>query len=162
MTRCDEVRAWMLEADTDALAPDGRGATADHLRACTECAAVARRLLAGQAALDHALGRMASRVAQDIEPRRVRDRVERRRWRRRRVAWGVVAPLAAAAAVVLALFQAAPWTSRDPGDPLGTTPAWAVPGLSTGGARPVVRANAERVAVLPTRDPDITVVWFIR
>lgn len=160
MTRCSEVRDRLLDADPGELEGRGSSPVAAHVRACPACRARARRILDAQAALDGALSEMAAGVAVGVDPAEARSQVERRRRSRRRVVWGVVAPLAAAAVGAVALFG----TGRpsDPGAPMGTVPTWALPGLGAGGSGTVVSAGGEGVAVLPTRNPDITVVWFIR
>ena len=158
MTTCHEVRDWLLEAEPAELRGQGEGELAAHVRGCSTCAALAARILADEAALATAVSAMVAKVALDVEPSRTRHQAERRRRTRRRVVWGVAAPLAAAAIGALALFpRVAP---GDPGSPLGTMPEWALPGGAGPGG--VIRDGGGRAAILPTANPDITVVWLLK
>ncbi len=153
MSACDEVRDLLLEAEPDELRGVGSTTVAEHVRACLRCARVANRILDDTDLLDGYLDdRPAPPVADILRRAGVpagprpspRPRV-RRRW-----LW---APAAAAAAVA-ALFVAL--ESRGPEPASG-------PSLAAFDASPVVEAaTGETVAVIPTDNPDITVLWFFR
>lgn len=131
---CHEARALLLDAEPGMLRrrTDPLGA---HLATCAACAAIAADILAQDAALDDALGRLS------------RPRVQRPRAR----PWkpvAALAPLAAAAGVALLV-----WSGRSSYPPI-VIPAESVPRTT------VVNATGTRgVAVMQTRDPDITVIW---
>jgi hypothetical protein len=183
--RCEDARDLLLEAEVEELLGEGPSELATHVRQCAACAELGQRILDAQTALSEALAEMAGGVAIDADPAWARTGgvgppagagmteeapdvgpgvVElpsgaESAVRKRRLAWRVALPLAAAAAAVLALFQL-------PG-PTGTGIPFVPPESAqreTGGrGGRVAAANPETsVAVLPTDNPDITVVWFIR
>lgn len=129
---CHEARALLLEAEPEMLR--GRaGPLGAHLATCAACAAIAADILAHDAALDDALARLAV-------PRRRRPRL-----------WKPVvalAPLAAAAGVALLV-----WSGRSSYPPI-VIPPETVPTTTV-----VNSTGASGVAVMRTRDPDITVIW---
>jgi hypothetical protein len=185
VTRCEDARALLLEADLGELLGEGPSELAVHVRQCAACAELGQRILDGQAALSGVLGEMAERVAVDADPARARSGVAglpagagrkeeaagarpravalpsgaESAVRKKRLVWRVALPLAAAAAAALALFQL-------PG-PTGTgvpfvPPELAQRGMEGGGGLVAAASPETNVAVLPTDNPDITVVWFIR
>jgi len=168
--RCEDCREYLLSAEPHQLAeiagglPDGGGADGvggdlrEHTRSCEGCASLARAILAENARLDDAVARLtvmrASEAARgETKPHGAVTAApgwsRRRAWRR----WAAaLVPLAAAAALVVVIWQQAP---RSPASlvPL-TGPAVRVP------ATPAVNAiGASGVAVMRTNDPNITVVW---
>ncbi len=166
MTSCNAMRAMMLHASPRTLRGEGDDALARHVASCGECARVARRLLRDLEALDEALGSAPPVLDVDAllaragraPPRRARDTsqpvagtVSPPRWRR----WAAVALAACVAG--LALFVRSRLTTP------GVEPA-RLPILA--GAAPaqpaptVVSAPGRNVAVIPTDNPDITVVWY--
>ena len=153
MSDCDDVRELLLEADPAALRGVGSTRVAVHVRTCRPCARLAAAILDETERLARYLDEGPAPAVADILRRAgvpagprssPRPRV-RRRW-----LW---APAAAAAAVA-ALFVAL--ESRGPAPASGPSPA-------AFDASPVVEpATDETVAVIPTDNPDITVLWFFR
>ena len=151
MKRCGDIRTRLLGAEPEELAGTGPSEVAEHIRTCEACRSVADAILAETAALDGHLASLPS--APDVDAILAAAGVERSSpdatagvirfpyWRR----WSA---LAAAAAVAGVFFL--------PGDaPLQVT------GTITVAPPPLVEAApAQNVAVLPTADPDITVLWF--
>lgn len=151
MNACRDLRARLLEADPRELAGLGPSEVADHVRTCAACGAVAGAILEETAAL----GRFLAEAGQppDVEAILTSAGVPRSEpgaaarvfsfpsWRR----WSALA--AAAAVVGLLLLPAdAPVEVAD------------IPPLE---GRPLVEVPPDRnVAVLPTANPDITVLWF--
>lgn len=158
MTPCQEVRRLILEGEPHELRGIGDSPLAAHVRACPRCARVATTVLAETERLDAYLTRDPTEARVDAildragwidpSPSGVADGpasdAAARRWRPR-WAW-----LAAAAAVGALLLL--PGRSVRPGPEL---PAVA------GSRPPTVEAmSGQRVAVLETENPDITVLWF--
>jgi hypothetical protein len=146
---CAEARSQLLVAAPAEL-EGGDGSLAEHLGGCPECRRAADLVLAATREVAAGLAGAATRLEPGEAARRAaavaRPRPTRVGWRR--VArW---APLAAAAAVVVALW------GRDepfapPAQPIGAGPALEVDVLA-GGSRPA--------AVFRTADPNIVVIWF--
>lgn len=156
--RCERARKLILEADPVDLRGGAAGDLTDHLTDCEACAELARSILDSEQALATAIDAMTPRT--DVEQALARV-PQRRSWRHRtrwkRAAWAL--PLAAAATAVLLL----PTGPGDPGpssafDPEG--PAMERRLTWDFGATVVRSASHENVVVLPTGNPDITVVWF--
>ena len=169
MTDCRTTRDWILEVDPEELekshAPAGHGRTSEpaaHLAKCPECRALANEILEAEASLRDRLDSMepvldvAAALARAHETH-LREEAHRSSNQRRR--WQVAVPLAAAALGGLLL-----WGGPSPTPVPGIDPATvrAARALGLVGPRPVVRAGSdERVAVLPTENPNITVIWFM-
>jgi len=148
---CKAALERLLGADPAELSGRGDSELAVHVRECERCAAVAARLLEGQAELAGALDELGPRVAVEEALGAVRRRRRRTGWRRH--AWQIAAPLAAAAAVT-ALFFARAYESgrRMPGE---------VVSLPAPRIEPVVEvASAQNVMVFETRDKSAKVIWF--
>lgn len=139
---CETARALLLEAEPAALrAPQGTPLGA-HLEACAECAGLAGKILASDAALHDALATLS---AATMGARTTGARaVARRAWRRS----AVLLPVIAAAAALVLLLRPEP--SRLPVAPS----ARAIPRHTV-----VNGTDGSGVAVMQTRDPDITVIW---
>ena len=156
MTDCQATRDWLLEVDPEELEQDATGEYADHLDECPQCRALADEILGSDQSLRDALEGVEP--ALDLEVALVRARGAHLATRRRK-RWQVAVPLTAAALGGLLLIgrpSPAPVSRFDP----ATVRAARTLGLA--GARPVVKAEShERVAVLPTDNPNITVIWFI-
>ena len=156
MMECVSMREWILEVDPEELDQDATGEHAEHLAECAECRALADEILGAEAALRGMLDSVEPAV--DVEAALNRAREAHRVTRRRR-RWQVAVPLAAAGLGGLILFDRPPPVSVGGFDPATVAAASAL-GLT--GARPLVRAEShERVAVLPTENPNITVIWFM-
>jgi len=154
-----DVQRLLLEADVEELDGRSESALAVHTSACESCRAMSQRILEGQEALSGALAALAGGVAGSADPAAARSEVVAVR-RRRRVVWRVTAPLAAAAVGALALFNV--MAPQPDTAPYAGAPEWAQP-LALGASGTVVTAReGDRVAVLPTQNPNITVVWFIK
>ena len=166
--RCEDARARMLMADPAALAGRSPGPLAEHLAGCEACAAAAGAILARDAELDTALATLARREA----PASILEAAPRgkaattatstsppieaisagplpaHRARLVRRALATMLPLAAAAALAILLLP-----SPEPEAPA------AVPGNDPPGHTVVNAVSGRGVAVMQTRNPDITVVW---
>ena len=176
MTDCQTTREWLLEVDPKELArlspsaqppqtetPEGATDThADHLAECGDCRALADEILGAEAALRDGLDSLQPALGVEAALARARATHEvqdvdtahglRRRWR-------VAVPLAAAALGGLLLIgRPSPVSIAD----LDPATASAARALGLVGPGPVVRAGSDdRVAVLPTGNPNITVIWFM-
>lgn len=134
---CETARALLLDADPGVLrAPQGTPLGA-HLEACADCARLAGKILVSDAALHDALATLSAGTTSARE-------VSRRAWPRS----VVLLPVVAAAAALMLLLRPEP--SRLPVAPS----ALAVPRHTV-----VNGTNGSGVAVMQTRDPDITVIW---
>ncbi len=183
---CGAWRDRMLEADPAELR--GREATplAAHLAACADCAAVARRILEGEAGLDAALGGLAAEAGRGAGYGEATEYgetqgggVRARRWRKV-LPWAVPVALAAAAGGVWlgvrggrsvapggAGVVEAPAESGQAGRSARPGAPDAIGGVvgagrAAGGGRGGVAVSAARdYVVFQTDDPDIAVVWFL-
>ena len=138
---CVTARELMLDAEHEELHARGDSPLARHLRACADCARAARAIVAVNNDLAHALDTLSAMPARHatVRPSKVR---------RLTIA---LAPLAAAAALLLALWQ----RNAEP-DALApiVLPVQEVPTV------PVVNAPATgTVAVMRASNPNITIVW---
>ncbi len=162
MTDCQTTRDWILEVDPDELEQGGAGEHADHLARCPECRALADEILGAEAALRASFDSVKPALDVVTALERAREahqdgEIHRATSRRRR--WQVALPLAAAALGGLLLVGRPSSVSVPRFDPATVRAARA---LGLVGPRPVVRAGSgERVAVLPTENPNITVIWFM-
>ncbi len=190
MTDCQATRDWILEVDPDELEQggtgqrqdgtggqqdgtgdqqdgtdgqhDGDGEHADHLARWPECRALADVILGAEAALRASLDSVEPALDLATALERAREahqagEIHRATSRRRR--WQVALPLAAAALGGLLLLGRPSSVSEPRFDPATVRAARA---LGLVGPRPVVRAGSdERVAVIPTENPNITVIWFM-
>jgi hypothetical protein len=146
---CKAALKRLLEADPAELSGASDSELAAHLRECERCSAVAGRLLAGQQELAAQLGELGP--CTDVEEALSRARARRRRVARRRNAWRVAAPLAAAAAVAAVFLLSSPD---------GQMPGEVVP-LPAPRIEPVVHvAAAQNVMVFETQDKSAKVIWF--
>ena len=170
---CEAARERLLEVDLDALGTD----LERHLHECAECRAVAERFRAAEREMERSLGEigptlgsaeavavaMSGRLAELTDTPVVKTRRQpspppggSRDWKKL-VRWAPL-PLAAAAALSGLL------TSGDPGSrvPTGTGSSMRrTASAPAGGAFQVELPANRRVAVFETRDPTITVVWFL-
>ncbi|UCC73474.1 MAG: hypothetical protein JSV86_02620 [Gemmatimonadota bacterium] len=146
---CKTALERLLEAAPAELSGQGTSELVAHLRECERCSAVAGRLLDGQEELASALGELGPRTGVDEALHAVR--VRRGRIARRRNAWRVAAPLAAAAAVTAVLLVNSP-DGRMPGE-IVSGPAPRIEPL-------VEVAAAQNVMVFETRDRSAKVIWF--
>ena len=144
---CQEARERLLDAEAGTLRAR-TGALGAHLATCAACAAIADEILADHAALHDALTRLSSpapAARRRMWPRLAPARAARRRtWPR----LAALAPLAAAAMVALLL-----WGGREEYRPI-VIPEETVPATTV-----VNGTGPGGVAVMQTRDPDITVIW---
>ncbi len=159
MTGCSTTRDWILEVDPEELERDAAGEHADHLAECPECRALADEILAAEAALHDTLDSVEPALDVEAALVRAREAAAVHKATRRRRGWQVAVPLAAAALGGLLLIGR---PSPAPGPRFDPATVRAARTLGLVGARPVVRAEShERVAVLPTENPNITVIWFM-
>jgi anti-sigma factor RsiW len=138
---CTTARELLLDAEPLELRAAGDSALAQHLRACDHCARAARAILAANDDLASALHTLAATpAAHTAAPKRMRRRILL-----------AFAPLAAAAILLLVLWQRgpqpetlAPIVLPEPYVP--TVPVVNVPATGT-------------VAVMRASNPNITIVW---
>ena len=146
MIACNQWRERLLAAPLADLEGEGTSPLVAHLRSCARCAEEARILLEATERLNADLDRSAPLSAATLEDLLARSGVRRILPRRRRL-WP---RLGAAAAAVLALLSL----------PSGDAPV-AFRSATTGVSRPpTLEAGVGNAAILPTRNPDITVIWF--
>jgi hypothetical protein len=168
---CHEAIERILEADPAELAGDVPSPLGEHLQACSRCQVMAWQVLSRQGALAKEMARLRPRVpAEELlahlsldRPRETENQAEggapagemgRRRPRRVWGRWvaGAVPVAAAAALAVLLLGDG----SRQPLSVREFTPSVLPPSTA-----PEVEPGTSRdFAVLETRNPNISVVWF--
>jgi hypothetical protein len=149
---CNEAFQGILEAEANELQAAGETPLGRHIRDCPKCAAMAERVLRDQEALSRALveevappdlDALLARAAESEPGLRVPGSK-----RIKRLGFAVL-PLAAAAGMAALLLSADPPL---PGD--SYLPPAQVAGLD------LEVPEGTDVAVLATRNPDITVLWF--
>ena len=161
MTDCPTTRDWILGADPEELEQGAPGKHADHLAECPECRALADGILGAEADLRDGLDSVEPvlDVAVALDRARKAHQVVVHQAARRRRRWQVAVPLAAAALGGILLVGRPPSVPVPSFDPATVRAARA---LGLVGARPVVNAEGHAsVAVLPTENPNITVIWFM-
>ncbi len=147
---CEMALDQMLESDVEDLTGESGTELAAHIAACERCQAVASEIVEGQRRLADSLRAMESGRTVDVVLDEVRSQATRRRRRAR--AFGVLVPLAAAAALALLVTS----------DRSGTVPSDAViPEIAIAVPPTLVRLPpATNAMLLKTDNPKITVVWF--
>ncbi len=156
---CEIARARILEADQAELSNEVTGDLAEHLESCGACQALAERVLESERALAGAIAAMEPGLDVDVALARVPSGQgwgSVRGWRRA----GFALPLAAAAVAALVLLK----PPGNPGQAVAFDPSSPVVTSALGWDRPasVVRSTSHAsVAILPTENPDITIVWFM-
>ncbi len=167
MTRCKSFRDMLLTADISELRGDVDTPLTRHLATCEGCAAAARRVVEETEWLGRALARRTPELDVDAilsraegeargdgSPVELPSHPSRRRLARARRPWVALAVAAGVAALVLLAREdgRGPRTAP-PG--VGTSPALSNQALPT-----VEAAPGHDVAVIPTDNPDVTVVWY--
>lgn len=166
MNTCKSMRQMMLTAIPQVLHGAADDPLARHISMCPACARLARQLLSQTEYLDQALDAGAPPLDVDAvlaraaaaepdgpvpsaaEPRTMH---ARRRWMR----W---APLAIAASLAALLLVV---RTESPGPPTSVSSERSGVLPSQSHAFPTVQsAPGRNVAVIPTDNPDITVVWY--
>ena len=159
---CAEALGVMLEAAPSELQDSGDTTLSRHLRECGRCRSMAQAILADEALLarglealvppldldrllDEAMGADPTSSGATPVPK-PSGKVSRFPWKRTA---GTLLPLAAAATLA-ALFLGR--SKQLPGDPYRLAPE--APGLG------LEVPEGRNVAVLATRNPEITVLWF--
>lgn len=147
---CEMALDQMLESDVEDLTGESGTELAAHIVACERCQAVASEIVEGQRRLADSLRAMEAVRTVDVVLDEVRSQATRRRRRAR--AFGVLVPLAAAAALALLVTS----------DRSGTVPSDAViPEIAIAVPPTLVRLPpATNAILLKTDNPKITVVWF--
>lgn len=154
--RCEDARDRILDCHLEELTGEVQTELSEHLRGCDDCRRIARAVVAGERGLARALDDAAAAPDEQALELATAGRREASRAEDRRL-WRLAVPLAAAAALLLWLLPLEE-ASREPGS---------VPGGRELAARqdlpPQVGVRVEgkrQVAVIETRDPQVTVVWF--
>jgi predicted anti-sigma-YlaC factor YlaD len=159
MITCEEVRDFLLDADLPPMVDTVSGADLEsHLDRCPSCAALLAGLEEAERMLSDHIGALAATVAPNTDPTAVREQ-ETLASRRRKLRWAVLMPLAAAVLGGVAFFGP---RSREVNRYQGG-PDWALPVANLQSIQPVVISSSRHtnVAVLPTENPNITIVWFM-
>lgn len=152
---CAHVRELMLEADPAELRGSGSPVVAAHVRECGQCRLLAERMLSAHQQLDDALSTLTGQHAA-APALTMRSRRDRTRSLLSARAARVFAPLAAAAVLVLMLYQ-----QRTPDDLPSLEPMADVVALADGA--PVVNVTSgDDVAIMSTTNPSITVIWYLK
>jgi predicted anti-sigma-YlaC factor YlaD len=156
---CEIARDRILEADPSELNNDVTGDLAEHLAGCDACRALAGRVLKSERTLAGAIAAMEP--GRDVDAALAR--VPRRQGWGSVWGWrgaGLALPLAAAAVVALVMLK----PPGDSGQAVAFDPSAPVVARTLGWDRPapVVRSiSHSSIAILPTDNPDITIVWFM-
>ncbi len=159
MMRCEIARDRILEADPAELTNEVTGDLAEHLETCSACQALAERVLESERALAGAIAAVEPGLDVDAALSRVpsgRGWGSVRGWRRA----GLALPLAAAAVAALVMLK----PLGNPGQAVAFDPSSPVVARALGWDRPppVVRSTSHAtIAILPTENPDITIIWFM-
>lgn len=168
---CREAEALLLEADRADLRGEGDGLLAVHVRSCDACRRTAGRILAGERALDEALGERAAARDVDEVLHAVRQEIVTDReggaGPASSIRWKVAVPLVAAALGALALWSSGPGDDSTPVSPV-VRPAWSASSSSSARGPTEPRQDEgglrvetdRRFALMKTESPTISVVWF--
>ena len=148
---CAEALQAILEADPATLLGRGDDGLARHIRECSECRGMAQTVLETEESLGDALVAAVPAPPLDVLIDRVLPQPSKSKpFRFRPKAFGLgLLPLAAAAAMVGLFLGTDP---QIPGNPYSPSPE--APGLG------LEVPEGQNVAVLATKDPNITVLWF--
>lgn len=165
MSACHRPVEALLTAELDELAGEADTELGRHVRDCPHCSAAARKILAANEALNASLSqRRVLHSASLLARARSREhapRASRPRWRARWLAYGPLGwvgagiGLVAVATVLLVLTL--------PREPL-PSPELAAEQTAAGRASQplMVDAPGYDVAVIPTENPDVTIIWFAK
>ncbi len=148
---CAEARQAILDADPADLEGRGEGSLARHLRDCSRCEDLARAVLVEERALAQGLAEAVAAPELDAILDQVLGSDPKPgvfRFRLRRLGLTLL-PVAAAAAMAALFLGSDP---QLPGDP------YLLPEPSQGLDLDI--PQGQNVAVLATKDPKITVLWF--
>lgn len=143
MTTCAEAHASMCEAPPGELQPGPGSSLTRHLEECAACRRVARRLTAGDAALD----RMLASLSADAPAAGERSVHQRRKAAR----WGAALAATAAAAVAAAVLVAP--------DPVRVNPAWQ-PAATHLAPAADVQVGDGAATVFAASEHAVTFVWL--
>ena len=154
MTSCHAVTEFLLEADLSRIQQSD---AAEHLSSCPACGGLLVRISAQEDQLRREVASMATGVARrlDVDPSRSAAAMPGSRWK---APWRMTATLAAAVLGALLLMNA----GEDGPAPFPGTPEWTLPDIGLQSTHPLVVSSETHawVAVLPTDDPNLTLVWF--
>ena len=149
---CAEAAEQILEADRLELEGMGESMLARHLKGCSRCRAMALAVVRGEDSLAEEMAAVVPMpdldALLDENGRSKPERTERIRIKARRFGLGLL-PLAAAAAFASLFLSREP---QVPGD------SYSPPAFSPGLGLEV--PEGRNVAVLATKNPNITVLWF--
>lgn len=165
MNACDRPVEPLLTAELDELAGQADTELGRHVRDCPHCSATARKIMAANVALNASLAEARVLHSDSLIARaRLREKtaVAGRSWWGTRVppaqpAWRWALPAAAVGTLAIAailLWVVGSEEARPGSDEVA----------STGFARTVepvhVDAPGYAIAVIPTANPDLTIIWF--
>ena len=152
MTGCEAWARRLVVASLEELSGRADTELSRHVRDCARCAAEARKIVAANAALRVAMSSPEVDAAQLIERARHVETGEQRPAAHRlarapRMLWGALAAsMAAATVAVVLLLQPSTLEPLPPADR----------------SQPLVDAADYNLVVMPTRNPDITILWFYK
>ena len=176
MISCEAVQEFLLEAHLGrTYSPEGRldagglsraepsaiddaALVGTHLEVCVACTAFLRHIAEASEGMALLLDQLAATVGPLADPAAARESVRLVR-PRITIRWRVLLPLVAATLAGVALLR--------PGDrevaPFAGGPEWTLPVANLRSIQPVVVSSSSHsnVAVLPTDNPNITIVWFM-
>ena len=152
MTACEAWAKQLVVASPKELAGKAETDLSWHVRDCQRCAAEARRIVSANEALCVAMSSPEVDAARLIERARHAGADEKKIGRTRRaivpkLAWGAMAASVAAAALIVVPLLRMPVL-----EPLSLAER----------PPPLVDAADYNVVVMPTRNPDITILWFYK
>ena len=162
MNACDRPVEPLLTAELDELAGEADTELGRHVRDCPHCSAAARKILAANATLNESLSRGRQPHSGPLIARaRSRQRGAGRPWwsvqwaaSGTRLVWGAVA--ISVLAVWITLVAVVIRHDRLPDSKSATEQIAA----ERTAEPPLVEAPGYNVAVVPTANPAITIVWF--
>ncbi len=152
MTACRTWASRLVVAAPEELSGTAQTDLSRHVQGCPRCAAEARRIAAAAEALRMAMSSPEVDAARLIDQARSAETVEPRPTSHRfakapRIAWGALAASMAAATVAVVLLMQPP--TLEPLPPPERP-------------QPLVDAADYNLVVMPTRNPDITILWFYK
>ncbi|MDE0037487.1 MAG: hypothetical protein OXU77_07990 [Gammaproteobacteria bacterium] len=166
MSACKRPVDPLLTAELDELAGEADTELGRHVRDCPRCSATARKILAANVSLNASLAERRVLPGESLIARarsmQISPAAGRAWWRAQmpvaQPAWRWVPAAAAVGTLAIAAILLAVIGSEEslPGpewDPNQTTPDYA-------GQPLLVDAPGYNVAVIPTANPDITIIWF--
>ena len=164
MTTCERPVAPLLTAELDELAGKADTELAGHVRECPHCAATARKILAANdalnASLSHARAVHSASLLLAARSGAQAMGADRPRWRPEWLANGPTLGWVAAAVGLVAVATVLLVVSALQ-EPVPSPESAAEQRAVEHASQPlIVDAPGYDVAIIPTENPDVTIVWF--